>query len=240
MGETRVLVDSRPISEAEWRSNTAKEVFFYVLCCGTGQTKEQITAALWPDLSPAKATSNFHINLYRARRAIFPGIFTLEQGRYKLNPDLNIRFDVAEFEGLWTQAENSTANSKARAANLERAIELYKGPFTEEFYSEWTEMQRRELEDKYLRGISLLANFYGNEGKYDRAIVLLEKFIIIDPYQDEAYCQIMECHLAAGDKVSALRIYTRYLDTVAGEMEFVPPARIRDLHKRMLMGKETG
>ena len=90
LGESWVLVNSRPISEVEWRSNRAKEMFFCMLCCGTGQTKEQITAALWPDLSPAKGTSNFHINLYRARRAVFPGIFTLEQGRYKLNPDLNI------------------------------------------------------------------------------------------------------------------------------------------------------
>ncbi|GAI57861.1 unnamed protein product, partial [marine sediment metagenome] len=73
LGESRVLVNSRPISEAEWRSNRAKEMFFCMLCCGTGQTKEQITAALWPDLSPAKGTSNFHINLYRARRAVFPG-----------------------------------------------------------------------------------------------------------------------------------------------------------------------
>lgn len=239
LGETRVLVDSRPISEAEWRSNRAKEMFFYMLCCGTGQTKEQITAALWPDLSPAKASSNFHINLYRARRAIFPGIFTLEQGRYKLNPDLNIRFDVADFESLLSQAEKLPSGSKARVDDLERAIELYKGPFTEEFYSEWTEMQRRELEDKYLRGISLLANFYGNEGKYDRAIALLKKFIVIDPYHDEVYCQLIEWYLAVGDKISARRICKQYLVTVASEMEFVPSARMEELHKRILIGKET-
>ena len=240
LGETRVLVDSRPISEAEWRSNRAREIFFYLLCCGTGQTKAQITAALWPDLSPAKATSNFHINLYRARRAVFPGIFMLEQGQYKLNPDVNIRFDVAEFEYLLSQAEKLPSGSKARVANLEQAVELHRGPFLGEFYSEWTEMQRRELEDRYLKALSLLASFYADRGKYDRAIALLEKFIAVDPYQDEVYCQLMEWHLAVGDKVSALRIYKRYLDTVAGELEFTPPTRILHLHKRILMSKETG
>ena len=240
LGETRVLVDYRPISEAEWRSNRAKELFFYMLCCGTGRTKEIITAALWPDLSPAKASSNFHINLYRARRAIFPGVFTLEHGQYKLNPDLNIWFDVAEFERLLSQAESLPHSSKARVANLERATELYRGPFMEAFYSEWTEIRRHELEDKYLKALSLLANFNGDRGKHDKAIALLEKLIAIDPYHDEVYCQVIEWHLAEGDKVSALRTYKRYLDTVASEMGFDPPARIRDLYKRISMEKELG
>ena len=240
LGESRVQINSRPISEAEWRSNKTKEMFFYVLCCGAGQTKERITAALWPDLSPAKATSNFHINLYRARRAVFPGILTLEQGQYELNPDLNIWFDVAEFEDLLSRAENLPPGSEARAANLERAVELYRGPFMEEFYSEWTEMRRRELEDKYLRALSLLASSYADKGKYDRANALLKKFIAIDPYQDEIYCQIMEWHLAVGDGVSALRIYKRYIDTAASEMELTPSSRMQELHKRILTAEDTG
>ncbi|GAI45662.1 unnamed protein product, partial [marine sediment metagenome] len=179
LGETRALVDSRLISDAEWRSNRAKEMFFYLLCCGAGQTKEQITAALWPDLSPAKASSNFHINLYRARRAIFPGIFMLEQGQYKLNPDVDIWFDVAEFENLLSRAESLPHGSK-KVATLEQAIELYRGPFLGEFYSEWTEMRRHQLEDKYLKVLSLLANFNADRRRYDKAIALLEKFIAID------------------------------------------------------------
>ncbi|GAJ23571.1 unnamed protein product, partial [marine sediment metagenome] len=95
----------------------------------------------------------------------------------------------------------------------------------EEFYNEWTEMRRRQLEDKYLKAFSLLASFYGDRGKYDTAIALLEKSIAIDPYQDEAYCQIMEWQLTVGDRVSALRTYKRYLDIAPGETEFALSAR---------------
>jgi two-component SAPR family response regulator len=239
LGESCVLVNSRPINEEEWRSNRAREMFFYMLSCGTGQTKERITAALWPDLSPAKGTSNFHINLYRARRAVFPGIFTLEQRQYKLNPNLNIWFDVTEFEGLLSQTEKLPPDSEARAANLERAIDTYRGPFMREFYSEWIEMRRRELEDKYLKAIATLSNFYGGKGNYDRAITLLKKSLAIDPYQDEIYGQIMEWYLVVGDKASALRTYKRYLDTVVTEMETIPSARMEELYKRILIDKET-
>ena len=239
LGETQVLVNSRPIGEVEWRSNRTKEMFFYLLCCDTGQTKQQITAALWPDLAPAKGTSNFHINLYRARRAIFPGIFTLEEGRYKLNRDINIWFDIAEFESLLSRGEKVPPDSKARVANLERAVELYRGPFMGEFYSDWTEMRRQELEDKYLKALSLLAGYYGDKGKYDRAIMFLEKFIAIDPYQDDVYCQIVEWYLAEGDKVSALRTHKRYLDTVVSGIKCAPLSRMQELYKRILTGEDT-
>jgi len=235
LGETQVLVDSRLISEAEWRSNRAKEVFFYLLCCGAGQTKERITVALWPDLSPAKATSNFHINLYRARRAIFPGVVTLEQGQYRLNPDLNIWSDVAEFISFLSEAEGLTHGSKAMVVSLEQAVDLYKGPFMKDFYGEWIEVRRRELEDKYLKALSLLANSYGARGEYERAITLLERLIATDPYQDDVYCQVIEWHLALEDKVSALRIYRRYLDTLVGELKSASSARMRDLHHRLVM-----
>jgi len=233
LGESCVLLNSRPIGEVEWRSGKAKEMFFYLLSYGAGQTKEQVTAAMWPELSPAKCTSNFHINLYRARRALFPGIFTLEQGRYKLNADLGIWFDVAEFEGLLSRIQSLALEDKARAINLERAIDLYKGPFLEECYSEWAEMRRRELELKYLRALSLLASFYANSGKYDRAIALLEKSIAVDPYQESIYCQIMEWQLTVGDRGSAFLTYKRYMDTVGDEIDFTTSAHIRELLTRI-------
>jgi ATP/maltotriose-dependent transcriptional regulator MalT/two-component SAPR family response regulator len=232
-GRTFVVVDTHQIGDAEWRSSRAKELFFYLLGSRTGQTKEQITAALWPDLSPSKATSNLHINMYRARRALSPGIFTFEHGLYRINPNLNVWFDVTEFKRYVKQAENLPLDDTISCSWLEKAIELYKGPFMEEYYSEWTEAQRHELENKYLKALSKLAGYNGHRGKIDRAIALLEKFISIDPYHDDVYRQMMEWHLEAGDKISARRIYRQYIRNIAGEAEFIPPDSILELHKRI-------
>ncbi|MBI4180685.1 MAG: tetratricopeptide repeat protein [Chloroflexi bacterium] len=233
LGETCVLLNSHPISEAEWRSSKAKEIFFYLLPYATGQTKEQVTAAMWPDLSPPKCTSNFHINLYRVRRAIFPGIFTLEQARYKINTDINIWFDVAEFESRLSRAQSLVLNDQARAIDAERAIDLYKGPFLAECYSEWAEVRRRELELKYLRALSLLASFYAKRGEYDRAIALLEKSITVDPYQESVYYQIMMWQLTIGDRDAMFLTYKRYLHTTDGETDSTTSANMRELLHRI-------
>lgn len=236
-GETQVSVHSHLVSETQWRSNKAKEMFFYLLCCRIGQTKEQIASALWPDMSPSRASSNFHINLYRVRRAIFPTAVTLEQGQYKINPTINIWFDVSEFKHLSTQAESLPLNNETKETNLRQASELYKGPFMAEFYSEWTEMRRRELEDKYVKGLSQLAKYHSSRGEYVIAISYLEKSLAIDPYQDEVYCKMMEWHLTSGDKASALRLYKHYLDTMTRELKLAPPPHISDLHKRIMMSE---
>ena len=240
LGETRVLMNGRPTAETEWRSSRAKELFFYLLHRGVGQTREQVAAALWPELPPGKASSNFHINLYRARRATYPGVFTLEQGQYKLNGDLNIWFDARELEHLLDQAGVvPDALCAVRGRELEQAVELYRGPFMDEFYSEWVEQPRHQYEDRYLKALLSLARFHGELGRYDVAVALLEKFVAIDPYADDVYCQVMEYHLATGDRACALRTYRRYVDAVAneGETELVPSVRARELYRRALIDR---
>lgn len=238
-GETEVIMNSQPVTEVQWRSHRAKEIFFYLLCSDTGQTREAITAAIWPDLPPARAISNFHINLYRIRRALHPRILILERGRYRINPSLDVWFDVNEFEHLLNQTENSPNLDTDFLPTLEQAVKLYRGPFLNEVYSDWAEIKRRVLEDKYLKAISFLARLYSERGQHAKAATLLEKFISIDPYHDEVYCQLMEQYLAMNNEVLASRIYRRYIETVAREMDCPPSARLRALHSRLLTVKKT-
>jgi ATP/maltotriose-dependent transcriptional regulator MalT/two-component SAPR family response regulator len=234
---TQLIINNHRISDADWRSNRAKEIFFYLLTCRNGQTKEQIITALWPDLSLSKGTSNLHINLFRARRALYPGIFVVQDGCYKINPNLHIWYDVAEFDNLLTIAEATSNTNTARASALERALGLYDGIFLEELYSEWIEIKRRELENKYLRALSLLADYYANQGNYSQAISLLEKFIAIDPYQEDTYCRIMRWHLAEQNKTLALRTYQQYTQLTSGEKETESSHEIRRLYQLIITGK---
>jgi len=238
LGETKVVVNSHQITEAEWRSSRAKELFFYLLFYAKlGQTKEQITTALWPDLSPARATSNFHINLYRARRAVSPSVFILEHGRYQLNPDISIYSDVAEFERLISQAENLSNDIEEKIAHFKQAIHLYRGQFMMGFYNEWTEQRRRELEDQYLRTLSSLAIINENQSDYKTAVELLEKYLDINPYHEEVYHKIIKYQLARGDKVAAEQVYWRYARTFTTEMGLNPQIEMKDLDRSILMSE---
>ncbi|MHB8104135.1 MAG: tetratricopeptide repeat protein [Dehalococcoidales bacterium] len=237
LGRTEVIVNNRQVKDIDWRSSRAKEIFFYLLTHSIGRTREQITTALWPDLSPAKGNSNFHINLFRARRALFPGVFLLEDGKYKISPDLHVWFDIAEFEQIITAADKHP-QGKEKKADLERATELYAGPFLTEFYTEWVEVRRRELENMYLRILSLLADLYTENGNFNEAATLLEKSIATDPYQEDTYYRIMCLHLKVNNKPLALRMYQQYLNTLAGE-ESEASLEIRNLYRKLLDRRVT-
>src|ERR1043165_9876527 len=46
----------------------ARELLVFLLCNRNGCTKEQIGAALWPDLDGAKLRNNFHVTRSEERR----------------------------------------------------------------------------------------------------------------------------------------------------------------------------
>jgi ATP/maltotriose-dependent transcriptional regulator MalT/two-component SAPR family response regulator len=234
LGETSVALDSRPIAESQWRSLRAREILFFLLSSERAQTKESITAAIWPDLSPAKATSNFHINLYRLRKALHPRIITMEQGRYLINPNLEVCFDVVEFEKLVSVVDSADISDAELVPALEKAISLYKGEFLTEIFSEWALEKRRTLENQYVKVLMLLSRLSSNRGQHNRAVGLLEKLTVIDPYRDETYCHLIEEHLAMGNDIAASTVYKRYVETVVREMDCVPSAHMRSLYKRIL------
>jgi two-component SAPR family response regulator len=236
LGQLSVTLDGQHITEAQWRSVRAKEIFFFLLSSDGAQTRESITNAVWPDLSPAKATSNFHINLYRLRRALHPRIITMEQGRYMINPNLEIFYDALEFEKLIKASDNSALNDTELITGLEKAVSLYKGPFLTEIYSDWAAGKCQRLENDYANALMLLTRLSSKRGQHHRAVGLLEKLMAIDPYQDEVYCQLIEEHLAIGNDMAASGVYKRYVDTMARELDRLPSNRMRSLYKRILTG----
>ena len=204
-GEGRVLVNDRRVSDSDWRSGRAKELFFYLLCSEMAKTKEQIAVALWPDMSPAKSTSNFHINLYRARHALFPGIVALEEGRYRIPDGLGIWFDVAEFSEIVDRIGDLPKAVGTTTALLQKAADLYSGPFLPGVYSEWVEDMRRELETRYLKVLRALAMSYSEAGDFHKAVALLDKIAAIDPYDEQWFSEMEKWSLAHGCDSALLR-----------------------------------
>ncbi len=228
-GNVRVWIFSKPVDEGEWRSLRAKELFFYLLC-HPSPTGEQITTALWPEVHPDRALSNFHTALYRARRATSPGIIILNGGRYQINENLKVYFDVSDFLKLILPRQASE-KQEVYLERLDHAVNLYRGPFMDGFQSEWIETLRRDYEAEYLRVLTTLACQYRDLGDFQKAISLLEKALGIDAYQDDLYCDIIECYIAQGDRLSALRLYQKYNATVIKEMASEPPPRLVQLLK---------
>ena len=219
-GSLRIALDGNPILSSAWGSSKAREMFLFMLSKGEPIHKEKIVEALWPDISPSKANSNFHSTLHRMKAALYPNCVERDGELYQLNPGWKFQFDVHKMNSLLADAENERQESLERAGYLREAIELYRGCFLGDVDSEWCNQLRTDLEFKFWKAVSSLSDRYEAEGELKRSIALLEQALAVDEFQEEIYYKIMDLYLEIGEGSSATKIYKRCL-SVFGEMVFL-------------------
>lgn len=234
LGQSLVQVDGRKVSELEWRSKKSKEMLFYLLSHRQRGTKEQVLEALWPDIAGPKSHSSLYSTAYRLRRSLYDGCLVQEGGRYYLCSDGEFWLDAEEFEKLVSQASQVGRGSVIRASLLEKATNLYRGPFLEEFYSEWCETLRKNLEQRYINALASLAGYYAALGDYAKSVSLLERIVGIDNYREETYAELMKSCARMGDATAALKWYQRYHEVLQGDLQLAPSRTLTQLYNEIL------
>jgi ATP/maltotriose-dependent transcriptional regulator MalT/two-component SAPR family response regulator len=214
-GNLRVEMNGREVTDLEWRSEKSKEMFFIFLCNRRPLRKEEIVTALWPDLPDEKTGSLFHSNLYRLRQALYPECIAKDSGRYILDPQGSFWFDVDEFQEALKGAEGLPADSDEAIALMERARALYTGQFASEFYSEWAETLRWQLEEQHMRLLTALAGAHTERGEYKRSADLCQQILTEDEYNEAAWYRLMSNYVLAGQMEAAAFCYRKYVDIVS-------------------------
>jgi DNA-binding SARP family transcriptional activator len=215
LGPVAVSVDGREVTDEDWASARAKELFFLFLANRDGLRKEEAVERLYPELSPEKCNSAFHSNVYRIRRALYQDSVVKRQGAYVLNPDGDFEWDVEEFEAALKQASQLTAGSPERAARYRSALQLYRGPFAEGFYSEWAEALRRRVDEHSQEALSTLAGYYAGREEFESAAACMEELLERNRFNAEAAYQLAIYRVKSGQAAVALA----GIDTAAQEQE---------------------
>lgn len=216
-GNLRVEIGGREITDLEWRSEKSKEMFFFFLCNRRPLRKEEIVAALWPDLPEEKTTSAFHSNMYRLRKALYPECIAKDSGRYILDPRGTFAFDVERFQKLLAQADAAPKGSEEAVSLLERALELYKGPFAMDFYSEWAESLRWQLAEQHMSLLTTLATLYSEAKQYKRSADICQRILELDEYNEAAWYRLMGNYIHSGQTEAAKFCYNRYVQVLTSE-----------------------
>ncbi|MDO8670379.1 MAG: BTAD domain-containing putative transcriptional regulator [Dehalococcoidia bacterium] len=222
LGNSKVVCGGRQIAESDWTTQITKELFFYLAAQPRGARKEEIVDALWPDLSPARARSNFHGTLYRLRRATTSDLVLQQGGRYFLNPAVDVWHDVEEFEKCISEALRYGTKSEDAIPFWEKATNIYQGGFLVQFYSEWCETRRKSLEEHYLQALGTLARYHQSIGNFATSASHYEKALVVDPFAEEVHRQILTVYDLAGDRPSAIRHYNRLVQTLRDELDTDP------------------
>jgi LuxR family transcriptional regulator, maltose regulon positive regulatory protein len=237
LGRIQVSVDGREVADEDWESTKSKEMFFLFLAHRDGLRKEQAVEALYPDIEHGKCNSAFHSNLYRVRKALYPASVVKRDGAYLLNPDGEFDWDVERFQELISRAGASPAGSDERARLHSEALELYRGPFAEVFYSEWTEAFRRRLEERAQSSLALLAGYYAGRSDFEAAADCMQRILERDWANEEAVYQAAVYRARAGQSAAALSFLDDFGRLLERDYGLPASARVRALRSTIAAGQ---
>lgn len=219
-GHLRVEMSGREVTDLEWRSEKSKEMFFYFLTNRRPLRKEEIVASLWPDMPDEKTTSAFHSNMYRLRKALYQDVIAKDSGRYILDPQASFIFDVEEYQKALQQAHDAAPGSPEALAAMERAGALYSGPFAADFYSEWAQTLRYQLEEQNMGMLANLAAAYNEAGDYKKSAEVCQRILEVDEFNEAAWYRLMSNYIQSGQAEAAKYCYNRYVQIISdGEMD---------------------
>jgi LuxR family maltose regulon positive regulatory protein len=239
-GHLRVEMGGREVTDLEWRSEKGKEMFFYFLTNRRPLRKEEIVAALWPDMPGEKTTSAFHSNMYRLRKALYQDVIAKDSGRYILDPQATFVFDVEEYQKALQQAHGAPAGSPEAIAGMERALALYTGPFAADFYSEWAQTLRYQLEEQNMGILAALAAAYSEAGEYKKSAEVCQRILEVDEFNEAAWYRLMSNYIQSGQAEAAKYCYNRYVQIVSdGELDDGLP-EFEDVVREIAHGSSSG
>jgi two-component SAPR family response regulator len=218
LGQPRAEVGGHEITDLEWRSEKSKEMFFFFLANRRPLRKDEIVAALWPDLPEEKTTSAFHSNMYRLRQALYKDVIAKDSGRYVLDPRGKFIFDVEDFQQALKNADDAPKGGPEAVKFMEKALNLYKGQFAPDFYSEWAETLRWQLEEQFMSLLGTLASAYSQHGEFKKSADLSQRIIELDEFNEAAWYRLMSSYILSGQTEAAKYCYNRYAGIISKEM----------------------
>lgn len=236
LGALRVIRDGQEVTDEAWESARARELFYLFLARPEGVRKEEAFEELYPDLPASRCNSQFHTNLYRVRKALYKESIVKRDGAYILNPEGDFDWDVSEFQSLLERAGSLPAGSTERAAAYERAMQLYRGPFAEAFFSEWAASLRDQLARKNVEVLASLGGYYAGRKDFEAAASCMEQVLKSSQFNDEAAALLAIYRSRAGQSMAALAFLDDYRAGMERELEEPLPPRLQKLRHAIASG----
>jgi len=188
-------------SEVQIGWSKAREVLCYLLEHPQGGTPDALHTAIWPEEAREK-TRTVKDAIY-ALRSVLPRDLIVFHGRqfYRLNPEAaQVEYDVAAFEEL---LDNAAGDPASRSA----ALDLYGGPFLPTSDSPWSENVRLQLEARYNQALHQAAEQHERAGAPAEAMLLYQRILASDSFDEAAHAGLMRCYLALGNRAAAVEQY---------------------------------
>lgn len=241
LGTFRVYYKDFPVEQ--WHSNRGQAILKYLLVHKDQEVSRDVLMDIfWPEAGPQAARNNLNVAMHKLRQSFNTVdelpllLYDKAKGTYRLNPELHLWLDVAEFDGHLKAARQLEAAGQLTHAvrEYEIAASLYQGDFlADDLYEKWTVMMRERLRIAYLDLLDRLSQTYFTQSQYIACINLCQLILERDDCREDAHRRLMRCYSRQGQHHLALRQYQACVDALRSELEVEPEPATTRLHQQI-------
>jgi predicted ATPase/DNA-binding SARP family transcriptional activator len=217
----------------------ARALLFRLAAQAAPVPREQLCFLFWPDEPDASARRSLAHLLTHLRRALpAPELLVASSDQAGLD-SASVWVDMLTCERLI-----ATADPRARAAALQQAANLARGPFLAGFslpdrpeFEEWAAGERQIWERRALETLAALTEHYTALGDYSAAIGAAQRYLAIDELAEEIHRRLIQLHALSGDRGASLRQFERCSEALERELGISPLPETRAAYEAALAGE---
>jgi predicted ATPase/two-component SAPR family response regulator len=233
LGSAMVEFGDAALTAADWGYAKPRELMF-LLVSSPPMTKDQIAAALWPDLSRQQLGNALHTALRELRRAVGdPGWVLYANGHYRFDRSRPHECDVTEFEDALLAARRARP-AEAALPHLQRAIGAYGGDFLDGMSAgEWALVRRDELRRAFESALLAAGRMQTTAGRHQAASALFRRAVAHEPLNETAHRELMSCWARLGETARAVRHYEELTELLREQVGVPPAEETTALYRRL-------
>jgi TolB-like protein/DNA-binding SARP family transcriptional activator/Tfp pilus assembly protein PilF len=198
-----------------------------------GLSRDKLIAYLWPDADAERGRHLLSHSVYVLRQSLGADAILGMGDALRLNPE-RVRSDVADFQ------------EAIAAADCERAVPLYSGPFLDGFFisdaeefERWATARREELARAYRDSVEQLAEASEAAADWCRASTWWRRLAAEDPYNGRVALRLMQALARAGDAAGAIQHAELHSTLLREELLAAPSAGVVELATLLRQGADS-
>ncbi len=207
LGQFRLLRGEKPLRFSRKAPKKPIEMLKALIAFGGRDVREdRVYDVLWPDADGDAAYKAFGMTLSRLRELLdVKDAIQLRGGSVTLDPRY-FWIDTWAFEHILEMADSAQEKGQATEVCrlLEKALDLYKGPFLGGETEYWSISPRERFKDKFLRYSETVGLYWEERKEWKKAIGCYKKGLEADDLVEDFYRRVMICCQRLGHTAEAL------------------------------------
>ena len=231
------------IDEGRFPGRQGRLLFAYLVAeQGRAVPRDELAEALWGEAPPATWEKALTVLVSKLRAVLSDGgidgtaALTGAFGCYRLELPAGSWVDIVEAARAADEAETALSAGGPEQAKTAAALAetLVRQPFLPGDDGAWVEEKRRQIGDVRVRALSVLAETSLSSRDAREAVKWSAEIVALEPFRESGYRQLMQAHVAAGNRAEALRVYERCRRLLADELGTYPSPETEAIYRGLL------